>query len=55
MPEYEAKLYEGRIRSGNILVSVHTDDRDEQKRAKKIFEDAGAEDISSASEAAVPH
>src|SRR5437762_12201075 len=35
MPEYEAKLYEGRLRSGNILVSVHTDDRDELKRAKK--------------------
>src|SRR5687768_3776353 len=27
IPEYEAKLYEGRLRSGNILISVHTDDR----------------------------
>src|SRR5262249_54180474 len=29
MPEYEARLYEGRLRSGNLLVAVHTDDRDE--------------------------
>jgi hypothetical protein len=55
IPEYEAKLYEGRLRSGNILISVHTDDRDEVKRAKKILETGGAEDISSSTEAAVPH
>jgi len=54
MPEYEAKLYEGRVKSGNLLVSVHTDDRDEAKRAKKIFETAGLEDISSSSPASVP-
>ena len=54
MPEYEAKLYEGRIRSGNLLVSVHTDDRDELKRAKKIFEGAALQDISSSTEASVP-
>jgi len=54
MPEYEAKLYEGRVRGGNLLVSVHTDDGDELKRAKKIFESSGLEDISSSSEAAVP-
>src|SRR6188508_2100158 len=33
VPEYEAKLYEGKLRSGNILLSVHADDRDELKRA----------------------
>jgi len=54
MPEYEAKLYEGRVRGGNLLVSVHTDNGDELKRAKKIFESSGLEDISSSSEAAVP-
>src|SRR5512143_1020174 len=45
MPELEAKRYEGKIRSGNILVSVHTDDRDQRKRAREVFERAGAEDI----------
>jgi len=54
IPEYEAKLYEGRIRSGNLLVSVHTDDGAESKRAKKIFETAGLEDISASSPASVP-
>jgi hypothetical protein len=50
IPEFEAKRYEGRIKGGNILISVHSDNGDETSRAKKIFEDAGAEDISSAGE-----
>ena len=53
IPEYEAKRYEGRIKSGNILISVHSENGEETDRAKKIFEAAGAEDISSAGEAAV--
>jgi hypothetical protein len=51
IPEYEAKRYEGKIRGGNILLSAHAANGDEVKSAKKIFEDCGAEDISSASEA----
>ncbi len=54
IPEFEAKRYEGRITAGNILLSVHTEDSDEVEAAKKIFKDAGAEDISSTGEAAVP-
>jgi hypothetical protein len=50
IPEYEAKRYEGKIRAGNILISVHSDNRDETKRAKEIFEQAGAQDISSTGE-----
>lgn len=53
MPEYEAQQYEGKIRAGNILLSVHTETSDERKRAKEIFEQAGAENISSSSEASV--
>jgi hypothetical protein len=55
IPEYEAKLYDGKVRSGNILISVHTENSDQVKAAKKIFEDAKAEDIRSTSEASVPH
>jgi hypothetical protein len=55
MPEYEAKRYEGKLKTGNILVSAHTDDANERRRAKEIFEAAGAEDISTASEESVPH
>src|SRR5688572_27913815 len=54
IPEYEAKLYDGKIRGGNALVSVHTEDSDELDRAKKIFEGNGVKDISSSSEASVP-
>jgi hypothetical protein len=52
IPEYEAKRYEGRIRKGGILLSVHCDDSDWVKRAKAILEQTGAEDIASAGEAA---
>ena len=51
MPEYEAKRYEGRIRSGGILLSVHCDNSDWVMRAKDILELAGANDIASTGEA----
>lgn len=51
IPEYEAKRYEGRIKSGNILISVHTDDHKEAKKARELFENNNAECIASASEA----
>jgi hypothetical protein len=51
IPEYEAKRYEGRIRRGGILLSVHCDDADWTKRAKHILEQTGAEDIASTGEA----
>src|ERR1700730_7256540 len=34
IPEYEAKRYEGRIRRGGVLLSVHCDDSQFAKRAK---------------------
>src|SRR6185295_650825 len=37
IPELEAKQYEGKIRSGNILLSVHTDDSQQVTRVKEIF------------------
>jgi hypothetical protein len=51
IPEYEAKRYEGRVKSGGILLSVHSDNSDWTKRAKEILENTGAQDISSAGEA----
>jgi len=53
IPEYEAKRYEGKIRKGNILISVHTEDSNEASRVKEIFEQNNAEDISSTKEAGV--
>src|SRR5262252_2276834 len=55
MPEFEAKQYENKIRSGNFLISVHTEDGDERKRAKEIFERLHASDISTAGEEGVRH
>lgn len=51
MPEYEAKRYEGRIKDGGILLSVHCDSSDWVHRAKNILESTGATDIASSSEA----
>jgi len=53
IPEYEAKRYEGKIKEGNMLISVHAEDSTERERAKTIFEQAGAEDISYTEEARV--
>jgi len=50
IPEYEAKRYEGRVKNGGILLSVHSDNSDETKRAKQILEATGAQDISSTRE-----
>jgi hypothetical protein len=51
IPEYEAKRYEGRVRSGGILMSVHCDDSEWVGRAKQLLAETGAEDIGSANEA----
>ncbi|MGE5646887.1 MAG: general stress protein [Acidobacteriota bacterium] len=50
IPEYEAKRYEGRIKSGGILLSVHCDSSDWVKRAKQILQETGADDVASAGE-----
>ena len=51
IPEYEAKRYEGRVKEGGILLSVHCDDSKWTKRAKEILERTGAQDVSSTGEA----
>jgi hypothetical protein len=51
IPEYEAKRYEGRIRRGGILLSVHCDDPNWAKRARNILHQTGAEDVASTGEA----
>lgn len=51
IPEYEAKRYEGRVKEGGILLSVHSDSSEWTKRAKEILERTGAQDISSTGEA----
>ena len=53
IPEYEAKRYEGKIKSGNILIAVHSENDEETRRAKQIFEEEGAEDISTGTETEV--
>jgi hypothetical protein len=51
--EYEATRYEGRLKSGGVLLSVHCDTSDEIRRAKDVLERTGATDISSAGESRV--
>ena len=53
IPEYEAKRYEGRVKAGGVLLSVHCDTSDEVSSAKDLLEKTGAEDISSSGESNV--
>jgi hypothetical protein len=51
IPEYEAKRYEGRVKDGGTLLSVHCDTSEQVSRAKDLLKSSGAQDISSTSEA----
>jgi hypothetical protein len=46
IPEVEAKVYESRLRSGNVLVAVHTEDHAERARAEEAFRTSGVKDVS---------
>jgi hypothetical protein len=50
IPEYEATRYEGRIKHGGILLSVHADDSQWISKAKTILKRTGADDIASSGE-----
>jgi ferritin-like metal-binding protein YciE len=54
VPELEAKRYEGKLKEGNILISVHAENSDQISRAKEIFKQANAQDICSTGEASTP-
>jgi hypothetical protein len=51
IPEYEAKRYEGRVKDGGILLSVHAENSEWTQRAKEILKRTGAQDIASTGEA----
>jgi len=53
VPELEAKRYEGKVKAGNFLLSVHTESMEEIGNAERIFEDAHAEDICTTGESVV--
>jgi uncharacterized membrane protein len=54
IPEYEAKIYEGKIRGGNLLIAVHTSDANERKRIEDVYKRAGAVDVTTVNESSVP-
>ncbi len=51
IPEFEAKRYEGLVKGGGILLSVHSDNSEWTKKAKDIMESAKLSDIATAGEA----
>ncbi len=52
IPEYEAKRYEGRVKDGGVLLSVHCNTSDEIRDAKEVLKASGGEDIASSGESA---
>src|ERR1700750_2632359 len=55
IPEYEAKRYEGRVKDGGVLLSVHCNTSNEIDRAKEALKRSGAQDISSTSESSAKY
>ena len=55
IPEYEAKRYEGRVKEGGILLSVHCDSSDWVSKAKDLLKHTGADDVSSAGESSADY
>jgi hypothetical protein len=53
IPEYEAKRYEGRVKDGGVLLSIHCDGSHDVSRAKDLLKQTGADDIASAGEKGV--
>ncbi|MBV9948160.1 MAG: DUF3341 domain-containing protein [Myxococcales bacterium] len=54
IPEIEAKVYESKLKGGNLLLAVHTESNDELKRAERALKEGGAQDVCSTGEASVP-
>jgi hypothetical protein len=54
IPEIEAKRYEGKVKDGNILISAHSENAEQTKKAKDIFELAGATDVGTSGEKSAP-
>src|SRR6185312_13339185 len=50
IPEYEAKRYQGRVKDGGTLLSVHCETSAQVSRAKELLKSSGAEDIASTGE-----
>ena len=51
IPEYEAKRYEGLVKKGGILISIHSDNSEWTKKGKTVLERCGASDVASTGEA----
>ncbi len=54
IPEIEARIYEGKLKTGNYLISVHAHNAEEIERAKQVYEAENAEDICTTSQSSVP-
>jgi len=54
IPEYEAKRYEGRVKEGGMLISIHCDDNEARDRAETILKNTNAQDISCTTESSSP-
>ncbi len=53
IPEYEAKRYEGFVKHGGVLMSIHCATSEQIDKAKDLLKATGATDISSAGEKSV--
>lgn len=50
IPEFVAQRYEGYVKEGGMLISIHVDDGKWEEKAKEILEENGAKNIATTSE-----
>ena len=55
IPEYEAKRYEGAVKEGGTLLSVHCDTSDQVDAAKAALKETGARDIAATGQKGSKH
>jgi hypothetical protein len=51
IPEFEARRFDGKIRQGGMLVSVHVENPNQRNAARDIFQQHNADDIATGTEA----
>lgn len=54
MPEFEARRFDGKLRQGGMLISVHVENPNQRNAAREIFERHHADDITTGAEAHAP-
>jgi len=54
IPEREARVYEGKVSNGHVLIAAHVEDDAQKKHVTALFEEYGATDVTVNAEMSAP-